>query len=105
MNDPDGQTLFSAVVGWTDREISVEIILCALAVAPSDRDVRLMLLAALNARYARVVRQPDVHPPARYPWRRQLAGHRRDSLPMSTQRDADLLQVLGKLAAIRDSGR
>jgi hypothetical protein len=64
-------TLFSAVGDWNDPEIAVRIILCALPVAPEDGDLRPMLLAALKARYAKVVRSPDVYPPARYPWHRQ----------------------------------
>jgi hypothetical protein len=28
-----------------------------------------MLLAALKARYVRVTREPNVFPPAQYPWR------------------------------------
>jgi hypothetical protein len=34
--------LFKEVRGWTDPQISVEIILCALAVAPDDGDLRPM---------------------------------------------------------------
>jgi hypothetical protein len=67
----DSNTLFSAIRGWTDPEISVQIILCALAVAPDDGDLRSMLLAGLKARYARVTRQPNVYPPVRYPWHRK----------------------------------
>jgi hypothetical protein len=69
----DSNTLYSAIRGWSDPEISVQIILCALAVAPDDDDLRPMLLAGLKARYARVTREPSVYPPARYPWRRQAA--------------------------------
>jgi hypothetical protein len=64
-------TLFSAVIGWTDPQISVEIILCALTVAPDHGDLRPTLLAGLKARYARVRREPNVFPPAQYPWRQQ----------------------------------
>ena len=63
--------MFSAIRGWSDPEISVQIILCALAVAPDDVDLRPMLLAGLKARYARVTREPNVFPPAQYPWRQQ----------------------------------
>jgi hypothetical protein len=70
----DSNTLFSAIMGWKDPQISVEIILCALSVAPDDDDgvLRQMLLAGLKARYARVTRQPNVYPPDRYPWHRSL---------------------------------
>lgn len=76
MDTPDGwppliwasSTLYSAVRGWTDPEGSVEIILCALTVAPDIGDLRPMLLAGLKARYAKVALSPDVYPPARYPW-------------------------------------
>jgi Protein of unknown function (DUF2510) len=64
----ESNTLFSAIRGWSDPEISVQIILCALAVAPDDGDLRPMLLAGLKARYARVTREPNVFPPAQYPW-------------------------------------
>ena len=63
----DSNTLFSAIRGWTDPEISVQIILCALAVAPDDGDLRPMLLAGLKARYARVTRQPNVLSPGALP--------------------------------------
>lgn len=66
----DSNTLFSAVRGWSDPQNSVEIILCALAVAPHDGDVQPTLLAGLKARYARVTQDPRTYPPARYPWRR-----------------------------------
>ncbi len=49
----------------------MQIILCALAVAPDDVDLRPMLLAGLKARYARVTREPNVFPPAQYPWGQQ----------------------------------
>jgi hypothetical protein len=68
----ESNTLHSAVVGWKDPQISVEIILCALTVAPDHGDLRPTLLAGLKARYARVTREPNVFPPARYPWRQQL---------------------------------
>jgi hypothetical protein len=58
----ESNTLFSAIRGWSAPEISVQIILCALAVAPDDVDLRLMLLAGLKARYARVTREPNVFP-------------------------------------------
>jgi hypothetical protein len=67
----DSNTLFSAVRGWTDPQISVQIILCALAVAPDEGDLRPTLLAGLKARYARVTREPNVYPPAQYAWHRQ----------------------------------
>jgi hypothetical protein len=67
----DSNTLYSAIRGWSDPEISVQIILCALAVAPDEDDLRPMLLAGLKDRYARVTREPNVFPPAQYPWRRQ----------------------------------
>jgi hypothetical protein len=66
----ESNTLFSAVRGWDDPQIAVQIILCALAVAPDEDDVRSTLLAALKARYARVTRDSDVYAPAQYPWRR-----------------------------------
>jgi hypothetical protein len=65
----ESNTLYSAIRGWSDPEISVQIILCALAVAPDEDDLRPILLAGLKARYARVMREPNVFPPAQYPWR------------------------------------
>jgi len=67
----ESNTLYSAIRGWSDPEISVQIILCALAVAPDEDDLRPILLAGLKASYARVTREPNVFPPAQYPWRRQ----------------------------------
>jgi hypothetical protein len=64
------EQLYKAVRGWMDPQISVEIILCALAVAPDDGDLRSMLLAGLKARHARLLRD-DMNGPARYPWHRQ----------------------------------
>ena len=64
------EQLYKAVRGWMDPQISVEIILCALAVAPDDGDLRSMLLAGLKARHARLLRD-DMNRPARYPWHRQ----------------------------------
>ena len=58
------ETLFSAVRGWTDPQISVQIILCALTVAPEHGDLRPTLLAGFKARYARVTREPNVFPPS-----------------------------------------
>jgi hypothetical protein len=60
----------SPVQGWTDPEIAVEVLMCALAVAPEhDPDLRPMLLAALKARYAKLAKDPDTYPPSAYPWR------------------------------------
>jgi hypothetical protein len=67
----DSNTLYSAIRGWSDPAISVQIILCALAVAPDEDDLRPILLAGLKASYARVTKEPNVFPPAQYPWRRQ----------------------------------
>lgn len=66
--------VFSPVQGWSVPEIAVEVLLCALAVAP-DEDPALvpMLLAALAARYARVVKDPRTYPASRYPWRGRSA--------------------------------
>ncbi|MEE6263502.1 hypothetical protein [Plantactinospora sonchi] len=66
--------VFSPVQGWDDPEIAVEVLLCALAVAPDDDpQLRPMLLAALAARYARLQRDPRTYPVARYPWRNRTA--------------------------------
>lgn len=62
-------TLYSPVQGFSDPELSVQTILCALNVAPDEGDLRPMLLAALAARYAKVLKNPDTYPPERYPWR------------------------------------
>ena len=60
----------SPVQGWTDPEIAVEVLMCALAVAPAtDPALRPILLAGLNARYAKLVKKPDTYPPEDYPWR------------------------------------
>lgn len=64
--------LHSAIIGWTDVELAVQFILGALAVAPESGDLRPTLLAGLKAKYAKLKREADVYPPARYPWRRQL---------------------------------
>ncbi len=78
MVTPDGwpdliwssEVVFSPVQGWDDPELSVETLMCALAVAPEqDQPTRMMLLAALKARYAKVVKNPRTYPAARYPWR------------------------------------
>jgi hypothetical protein len=63
--------LYDAIKGYHDYEMSVEIILCGLSVAPDDGDLRPMLLAGLKARYAELARRPDTYPPAEYPWRTQ----------------------------------
>ncbi len=66
--------VFSPVQGWSDPELSVEVLLCALAVAPdNDPLLRPMLLAALKARYAKVLRTPRTYPPSQYPWRGRAA--------------------------------
>lgn len=64
--------LFSPVQGWSDPETSVEVILCALNVAPDDGILRPQLLAALRARYSRVLRHSDTYRPERFPWRNTL---------------------------------
>lgn len=78
MKTPDGwpdliwnsDIVYSPVQGWEDPELAVEVLMCALAVAPEqDPDLRPMLLAALKARYAKLRRDPDTYPPAAYPWR------------------------------------
>ncbi len=69
--------VFSTVQGWDDPELSVEVLLCALAVAPDeDPLLRPMLLAALKARYAKVVRDPRTYPPSDYPWTGRFAPGR-----------------------------
>jgi hypothetical protein len=68
--------LFSPVQGWTDPETSVEVLLCAINVAPDDGVLRPQLLAALRARYSRVVKDKDTYPPKRYPWRDTLVPSR-----------------------------
>ena len=62
--------LTSVCMGWSDPELSVEVLLCALAVDTDRWDplVRPMLSGALKARYAAVVRDPRTYPPERYPW-------------------------------------
>lgn len=64
--------LQSCLQGWTDPELSVELILLALTHAPDD--VRPTLLAGLRARYARIKRNPDTYPPGRYPWLPKFNG-------------------------------
>ena len=56
-----------AVNGWDDYDTAVEVILCALSVAPDDGDLCPMLLASLKANYARVVRHDYPQP-----WRTQV---------------------------------
>lgn len=60
------ETLHRAVRGLSDHDVSVEVILCALTVAPDDGDLRPMLLASLKARYAALMRHGDLYP---QPWR------------------------------------
>jgi hypothetical protein len=55
-----------AVNGWDDYDTAVEVILCALSVAPDVGDLCPMLLASLKAHYARVVRYSYPQP-----WRTQ----------------------------------
>jgi hypothetical protein len=64
--------IYSPVQGWSDPELSVEVILCALNVAPDAPNLHPMLLAALKARYAKVTKDPRTYPPERYPWRGTL---------------------------------
>lgn len=68
----DCDPVFSPVQGWSDPETSVEVLLCALNVAPDDGILRPQLLAALRARYARVKKNKDTYPPKFYPWRHTL---------------------------------
>jgi hypothetical protein len=68
----DCDPVFSPVQGWSDPETSVEVLLCALNVAPDDGILRPQLLAALRARYARVKKDKDTYPPKLYPWRDTL---------------------------------
>ncbi|MBB6037758.1 hypothetical protein [Phytomonospora endophytica] len=66
--------VYSPVQGWDDAEIAVEVLLCALAVAPDDDpSLKPMLLAALAARYAALQRDPQTYPTTRYPWRNRAA--------------------------------
>jgi hypothetical protein len=70
--------VFSPVQGWHDPETSVEVLLCARAVAPhDDPELRPMLLAALKARYAIVQKKPNVYPPDDYPWRGRTTPNKR----------------------------
>ena len=79
-----GALLIGGPLITEDAEISVEVLLCALAVAPSeDPQLRLMLLAGLKARYAKLTRDPDTYPPSRYPWNGRTAP------------GADMLEYLG----------
>jgi hypothetical protein len=64
----NSHTLYRAVKGYDDYDTAVEIILCALSVAPDDGDLCPMLLASLKANYARVVRYANSYP---RPWRTQ----------------------------------
>jgi len=57
-----------AVHGDYDYDASVEVLLCALSVAPDVGDLRPMLLAGMKANYARVVRYASAYP---QPWRTQ----------------------------------
>lgn len=68
----DCEPLFSHVQALSDPELSVEVLLCALRVAPDDGILRPQLLSALRARYARVVKHSDTYSPERYPWRGTL---------------------------------
>jgi hypothetical protein len=52
---------------WDDYDDAVEVILCALSVAPDAGDLCPMLLALLKANHARVVRHKY-----RQPWRTQV---------------------------------
>jgi hypothetical protein len=66
----ESDIVHSPVQGWTDAEISVEVLMCALTVAPNDDPLlRPMLLAGLAARYANLVKHPRTYPPEKYPWR------------------------------------
>ncbi|OBK15743.1 hypothetical protein [Mycobacterium asiaticum] len=58
--------LRQAVHGHYDYDASVEVLLCALAVAPDAGELRPMLLAGMKANYARVVRKDYAQP-----WRTQ----------------------------------
>lgn len=69
----ESDMLHSAVQGWTDAEIAVSVLLCALHVAPETGMLRPMLIAGLRARYAKMLKHPDVYEPARFPWRDGLA--------------------------------
>lgn len=63
----------SAVSGEFDAETSVEVILCALAVAPDwDPTVDQALRAALAKHYVDVVDDPETYPPDQYPWRQAI---------------------------------
>ncbi|MEB3023565.1 hypothetical protein [[Mycobacterium] crassicus] len=61
------RTVYSAIK-YDDYDTAVEVLLCALSVAPDDGDLRPMLLASLKAKYARVLRNADSYP---QPWRTQ----------------------------------
>lgn len=65
----DSDLVHSPIQGWNDVEIAVEILLCAIAVAPSNGDpnLRPMLLAGLKARYLDLRSDPETYPPDRYP--------------------------------------
>ena len=66
----ESDIVHSPVQGWTDPEIAVEVLMCALSVAPTDDpQLRPMLLAGLAARYAMLVKDPRTYPPEKYPWR------------------------------------
>lgn len=67
-----GDPLFRSVQGWSDPELSVEVILCALHAAPEDDALNIQLLGALRARYADIRRRKSTYPPKQYPWRQSL---------------------------------
>ncbi len=72
----ENELVFSPVQGWDDPETSVEVLLCALNVAPDLGDLRTQLLAAIRARYARMRKLKDTYPPREYPWRDSLVPGR-----------------------------
>jgi hypothetical protein len=78
--------IYSPVQGWDDPQTSVEVILCALNVAPDDGDLRPMLLAALKARYAVIMKKPNVYPPTEFSWKNGLVPTRTSSTTFEADR-------------------
>jgi hypothetical protein len=64
----ESEAVMGPVSNTVDPESGTETLLYALSVAPEVPELRKVLLSALAARYAQVVRDPRTYPPAGYPW-------------------------------------
>jgi hypothetical protein len=62
------EAVMGPVSNTVDPEHGTEALLFALSVVPKVPEVQEVLLAALKARYAQVVRNPRTYPPESYPW-------------------------------------